>query len=109
MGVVFVVLTLLALSIKALSLFDSDPAIDAEAEPAGTAAMSLRSITEQQVAAIGVALAVSESESLSIPRPTIGTETGPDAKTGSWLQAGRIRMLRSNIPVSAARPRGRRQ
>ena len=109
MGVVFVVLTLLALSIKALSLFDSDPAIDAEAEPAGTAAVSLGSITEQQVAAIGVALAVSESESLSIPRPTIGTATGSAANTGTWLQAGRIRMLRSNMPVPAARPRGHRQ
>ena len=109
MGVGFVVLALLALSIKALSLLDSDPVVDAEAEPDGTGGVSRRSITEQQVAAIGVALAISESETLSIPRPTIGTVAGPEANTGSWLQAGRIRMLRSDLPFLAARPKRRRQ
>lgn len=99
MGIVFAVLALLALSIKVLSFFDRDPAAPAaastpESAPAG-------GITGQQVAAVAVALALSEPEATLGSPPSGPVSSGPS--TGSWLQSGRIRSLGAGLST-----RGRR-
>jgi Na+-transporting methylmalonyl-CoA/oxaloacetate decarboxylase gamma subunit len=110
MGVVFVVLALLALSIKGLSLLDREPspvpqATIAAATPgagatiADSAPSPTGEITGQQVAAIAVALALSEQTAaspLTTSSPSATGTTSPGA--GSWLQSGRIRNLGSTMP-----------
>lgn len=103
MGVVFAVLALLALSIKVLGMFDRDPVADPEtpgsvSAPAATSAGASASasapngeITGQQVAAIAVALALSEPKAASISSSPGPISTG--LSTGSWLQSGRMRSL----------------
>lgn len=103
MGVVFVVLALLAIAIKGISLLDREtaPAAAPEPEPvSGAPAQSApEGITGQQVAAIAVALALSEGSPVSIPRSI--SKAGQTA--GSWVQSGRIRVLGSG--TSSARER----
>ena len=87
MGIVFAVLALLALSVKVLNLFDRDPEVAAEA--VGPAPAPTGEITGQQVAAIAVALALSEPEAALVT-----VTSGPSGlSTGSWLQSGRMRSL----------------
>ena len=95
MGIVFAVLAILALSIKGISLLDRQPSPTPASEPVVSdpvAQMDSDGITGEQVAAIAVALALSE------PKPSsIGTSISRAGSTaGSWLQSGRIRALGSN-------------
>jgi Na+-transporting methylmalonyl-CoA/oxaloacetate decarboxylase gamma subunit len=99
MGIVFAVLAILSLSIKAISLLDKErsPKVAATESviPATVAAPTSASdgeITGQQVAAIAVALALSEPKRSSIG-PAI-SRAGSSA--GSWLQSGRMRVLGSS-------------
>jgi Na+-transporting methylmalonyl-CoA/oxaloacetate decarboxylase gamma subunit len=108
MGIVFAVLAILALSIKGISLLDRQPtskatvAVAESAVPATVtvpATASDGNITGQQVAAIAVALALSEPKKYSIgPAISRGGSTA-----GSWLQSGRMRVLESGS--SGARER----
>jgi sodium pump decarboxylase gamma subunit len=93
MGIVFAVLALLALSIKAISLLDREPsAITLVAEThAATPAEPAGAVTGQQVAAIAVAMALSEPRTSMIPASL--SKAGSTA--GSWLQSGRMRVLGS--------------
>ncbi len=102
MGIVFAVLALLALSIKVLSFFDRDTADEGKATGGASApsgdALSPASlpddkITGQQVAAIAVALALSEPKATFIS-PSTGSFGGSSGlSTGAWLQSGRMRSL----------------
>jgi Na+-transporting methylmalonyl-CoA/oxaloacetate decarboxylase gamma subunit len=103
MGIVFAVLAILAVSIKVLNLFDRNPAVVSQA--AGSALSpeipSLAGeITGQQVAAIGLALALSEQNLSPTAGPRVEPQPGPSA--GSWLQSGRLRSL-GNTPGAAGR------
>ena len=98
MGIVFVVLAILALSIKGISLLDRQSATKVPVDESGvpeTVVVSVPvadgKITGQQVAAIAVALALSEPKRSSIGPPI--TRAGSTA--GSWLQSGRMRLLGS--------------
>lgn len=100
MGIVFAVLALLAVSIKGISLLDREPSASSQpseaASPApittpASAPVASGKITGQQVAAIAVALALSEPKAASIPTSI----SRADATAGSWLQSGRMRMLGS--------------
>jgi sodium pump decarboxylase gamma subunit len=104
MGIVFAVLALLALSIKGISMLDREPI---EVQPAAVAATSAPAvpapsgeITEQQVAAIAVAMALSEPKSASVS--SYISRAGSSA--GSWLQSGRMRVLGSNLSGQRKRP-----
>jgi Na+-transporting methylmalonyl-CoA/oxaloacetate decarboxylase gamma subunit len=106
MGIVFAVLALLALSIKGLSLLDREKspapaqaAASAPSVPSDVPAASSGGITGQQVAAIAVALALSEPKAASMSSPI----SRAGATAGSWLQSGRMRMLGQSS--SAARER----
>ena len=102
MGVVFVVLASLAVSIKVISLLDRDeqPSVATPAPvPAAAPASSSDGISGEQVAAIAVAIALSESPTRSIP-----ARTSEKSSAGSWLQAGRSRVL-NNSGNSAYRER----
>jgi len=102
MGVVFVVLALLAVSIKVISLLDRDeqPSVATPAPvPAAAPASSSDGISGEQVAAIAVAIALSES-----PSQSISARTSEGSSAGSWLQAGRSRVL-NNSGNSAYRER----
>ena len=107
MGIVFAVLAILSLSIKGISLLDEKLAQKAAASaesvvPAtvlAPAPVADGKITGQQVAAIAVALALSETQGTSIG-PAI-SRAGNTA--GSWLQSGRMRVLGSSS--SGARER----
>jgi sodium pump decarboxylase gamma subunit len=108
MGIVFAVLAILALSIKGISLLDRQPTPKATVTAAESAvpttvtvpaSASDGKITGQQVAAIAVALALSEPKKYSIG-PAI-SRAGSTA--GSWLQSGRMRVLGSGS--SGARER----
>ena len=98
MGIVFAVLALLALSIKVLGIFDRDrdtPDVSSatiEASGATSADALVGDITGQQVAAIAVALALSERDSSPDPGPT-SSPSASGQSTGSWLQSGRMRAL----------------
>ncbi len=104
MGIVFAVLAILALSIKGISLLDRQPAPKATVAVAESAVPSTVTvpasasdgkITGQQVAAIAVALALSEPKRSAISRA--------GSTAGSWLQSGRMRVLGSGS--SGARER----
>jgi Na+-transporting methylmalonyl-CoA/oxaloacetate decarboxylase gamma subunit len=95
MGIVFAVLAILALSIKGISLLDRKPSPTPASEPVVStpvAQVTSDGITGEQVAAIAVALALSEPKSSSIGASI--SRAGSTA--GSWLQSGRIRALGSN-------------
>jgi len=103
MGIVFAVLALLAVSIKVLNLFDRNPAVVSQAagsELSPEIPSSAGEITGQQVAAIGLALALSEQNLSPTAGPRVEPQPGPSA--GSWLQSGRLRSL-GNTPGSAGR------
>ncbi|MDA1279260.1 MAG: OadG family protein [Chloroflexi bacterium] len=112
MGIVFVVLVSLALTIKVLSMMDREsapvPAVSLATFPA-TPGNSPRQptqggVTGQQVAAIAVALALTEKQDRSPARPSSGSGVGlkdsgnTGSPGGSWLQSGRTRLLGSNRP-----------
>lgn len=108
MGVVFAVLALLAISIKGISLLDREPqsakapeatAVSVAATPAQGTPVLDGQITGQEVAAIAVALALSEPK--SAPMSSSISRAGNTA--GSWLQSGRIRMLGSSSSVRERR------
>ena len=107
MGVVFVVLAVLALAIKLIGLLDREPAPVASAASATTPAPSApasptvtsEGMTGEQVAAIAVALALSESKSAAMPARSANL----GSTAGSWLQAGRMRVL--SLGSSSARER----
>ena len=96
MGIVFAVLAILALSIKGISLLDRQSATKvatAESAVPETVVVPVADgqVTGQQVAAIAVALALSEPK-----RPAIGPAVPrAGSTTGSWLQSGRLRLLGS--------------
>ena len=96
MGIVFVVLAILALSIKGISLLDRQSATKVPVDESGVpetvvVPVAERKITGQQVAAIAVALALSEPKG-----PVIGpTISRAGSTAGSWLQSGRLRLLGS--------------
>ena len=102
MSIVFAVLAMLALSIKVLNMFDRDPetpdVVSATSGASGvTSADALAGeITGQQVAAIAVALTLSEQDSSPVPGPT-GSQPLAGQSTGSWLQSGRMRSLGSAL------------
>jgi sodium pump decarboxylase gamma subunit len=106
MGVVFAVLALLAISIKGISLLDREPkpaetaeAVSVAATPALDSPVLDGKITGQEVAAIAVALALSEPK--SAPMSSSISRAGNTA--GSWLQSGRMRMLGSSSSVRERR------
>jgi sodium pump decarboxylase gamma subunit len=103
MGIVFVVLALLSLSIKVISMLDREPSATRPVAVATTAApatpASSGKITEQQVAAIAVAMALSEPKMASVSSSIF--RAGSSA--GSWLQSGRMRVLGSNPSSSRKR------
>tara|TARA_B100000029_G_scaffold436314_1_gene450875 strand:+ start:842 stop:1159 length:318 start_codon:yes stop_codon:yes gene_type:complete len=105
MGVVFVVLALLAIAIKAIGMLDREPAstITADSFSEDTTAVLAdnhdRGITKQQVAAVALAFALSQPTAINMA--TISRRES----TGSWLQAGRMREL-SSVP-SGVREAGR--
>ena len=105
MGVVFVVLALLAIAIKAIGLLDREPTstitVDSSSEDT-TAVLDNnhdRGITKQQVAAVAVAFALSQPKSMN------ATTRSKSEGSGSWLQAGRMRELSSGS--SGVREAGR--
>ncbi|HCI86988.1 MAG: hypothetical protein CL731_07965 [Chloroflexi bacterium] len=107
MGVVFVVLAVLALAIKLIGLLDREPAPVASPAsapanaPSATASPTVtpEGMTGEQIAAIAVALALSETKSAAMP----ARSSNVGSTTGSWLQAGRMRVLSSGS--SSARER----
>jgi len=104
MGIVFAVLALLALSIKGISMLDRESsavqpsAVAASAAPATPA--SSGKITEQQVAAIAVAMALSEPKTASVS----SSISSAGSSAGSWLQSGRIRILGSSPSSPSGNP-----
>ena len=97
MGIVFAVLVLLALSIKGMSMLDREPspvqpATVATTSPPTAPAPSGK-ITDQQVAAIAVAMALSEPKTGSVT----SSISSAGSSAGSWLQSGRMRVLGSNL------------
>jgi len=99
MGAVFVVLILLALSIKAITLLDRENVALVESHAVSDSGELDRdsgnsdSITGQQVAAMAVAIALADSGSVSTQALTPVRRTlSPDA----WLQSGRTRAMSSS-------------
>ena len=99
MGAVFVVLILLALSIKAITLLDRENIAPDESHAVSDSvdldsdSRNSDSITGQQVAAMAVAIALSDSG--SVPRQPlipVSRASSPDA----WLQSGRTRAMSSS-------------
>ena len=99
MGAVFVVLILLALSIKAITLLDRENVALAESHAvsdpvdSGPDTEISDSISGQQVAAMAVAIALADSGSVPTQALTPARRTlSPDA----WLQSGRTRAMSSS-------------
>ena len=93
MGVVFVVLVLLQITIRGLSAFDRAP-VPAEAAPTPAALAERPAAAEgaapEVAAAIGVALALAEEEASS-PGRAVSIASRPAAS--GWVQAGRSRAM----------------
>ena len=99
MGAVFVVLILLALSIKAITLLDRENVALVESHAVSDSgdldpdSGNSDSITGQQVAAMAVAIALADSGSVPTQAFTSVRRTlSPDA----WLQRGRTRAMSSS-------------
>ena len=99
MGAVFVVLILLALSIKAITLLDRENIAPVESHVVphsvdlDSDSRNSDSITGQQVAAMAVAIALSDSGSVPTqPLTPVRRTSSPDA----WLQSGRTRAMSSS-------------
>ena len=99
MGAVFVVLILLALSIKAITLLDRENIALAESHAVSDPVDSAPdteisdSISGQQVAAMAVAIALADSGSVPTqPLTPVRRTLSPDA----WLQSGRTRAMSSS-------------
>ncbi len=99
MGAVFLVLILLALSIKAITLLDRENITPAESHAVSDSvdldpdSQSPDSISGQQVAAMSVAIALSDYGSVPTqPLTPMGRTLSPD----TWLQSGRIRAMSSS-------------
>ena len=99
MGAVFVVLILLALSIKAITLLDRENLAPVESNTIPDSvdldsdSLNSDSITSQQVAAMAVAIALSDSGSAPTqPLIPVSRASSPDA----WLQSGRTRAMSSS-------------
>ena len=99
MGAVFVVLILLALSIKAITLLDREDLAPVESNAIPDSvdldsdSRNSDSITGQQVAAMAVAIALSDSGSMPTqPLIPVSRASSPDA----WLQSGRTRAMSSS-------------
>ncbi len=94
MGVVFAVLVLLQITIRALGAFDRVPApAEAAPSPGPEAAppVAAEDSAPRIAAAIGVALAMAEEEKRWSPS---APATGEHATAG-WVQAGRTRQISS--------------
>ena len=99
MGAVFVVLILLALSIKAITLLDRENVALTESHAvsdpvdSGPDTEITDSISGQQVAAMAVAIALVDYGSVPAqPLPPMGRTLSPD----TWLQSGRTRAMSSS-------------
>ena len=99
MGAVFVVLILLALSIKAITLLDREniAPVESRAVPDSvdldSDSQNSVSITGQQVAAMAVAIALADSGSAPTQLMThVHGTSSPDA----WLQSGRARLMNTS-------------
>tara|TARA_B110000014_G_C19539139_1_gene288872 strand:+ start:120 stop:446 length:327 start_codon:yes stop_codon:yes gene_type:complete len=99
MGAVFVVLILLALSIKAITLLDRENIAPAESHVVSDSvdldsdSRNSDSITGQQVAAMAVAIALSDYGTVPTqPLIPVSRASSPDA----WLQSGRTRAMSSS-------------
>ena len=99
MGAVFVVLIVLALSIKAITLLDHEKATLPESNvlsdpvDSGPDTEISDSISGQQVAAMAVAIALADSGSLPAqPSTPVRRTLSPDV----WLQSGRVRAMSSS-------------
>ena len=99
MGAVFVVLIVLALSIKAITLLDHEKATLPESNvlsdpvDSGPDTEISDSISGQQVAAMAVAIALADSGSVPTqPLTPVRRTLSPDA----WLQSGRARAMSSS-------------
>ena len=99
MGAVFVVLILLALSIKAITLFDRENIALAESHAvsdpvdSGPDTEISDSISGQQVAAMSVAIALADYGFVPTqPLTPMGRTLSPD----TWLQSGRTRAMSSS-------------
>ena len=99
MGAVFVVLILLALSIKAITLLDRENVALVESHAVSDSgdldpdSGNSDSITGQQVAAMAVAIALSDYGTVPTqPLIPVSRASSPDA----WLQSGRTRAMGSS-------------
>ena len=97
MGAVFLVLILLALSIKAITLLDRENITPAESHAVSVDldpdSQSPDSISGQQVAAMAVAIALADYGSVPTqPLTPMGRTLSPD----TWLQSGRTRAMSSS-------------
>mgnify|MGYP001257186655 FL=1 len=96
MSAVFLVLVLLALSIKAITLLDRESVTLAESNPVSDSvdrdldSVNSDAITGQQVAAMAVAIALADSGFAPTQLMThVHGTSSPDA----WLQSGRARLM----------------
>jgi len=99
MGAVFLVLILLALSIKAITLLDRENITPAESHAVSDSvdldpdSQSPDSISGQQVAAMAVAIALADYGSVPTqPLTPVRRTLSPDV----WLQSGRARAMSSS-------------
>ena len=99
MGAVFLVLILLALSIKAITLLDRENITPAESHAVSDSvdldpdSQSPDSISGQQVAAMSVAIALADYGPVPTqPLTPMGRTLSPD----TWLQSGRTRAMSSS-------------
>ena len=106
MGAVFVVLILLALSIKAITLLDRENVALAESHAvsdpvdSGPDTEISDSISGQQVAAMAVAIALAASGSMPT-QPLTAVHRASSADL--WLQSGRARTMSSSRSLSRDR------
>ena len=106
MGAVFVVLILLALSIKAITLLDRENVALAESHAvldpvdSGPDTEISDSISGQQVAAMAVAVALADSDSMPT-QPLIPVHRTSSADL--WLQSGRARTMSSSRSLARDR------
>ena len=106
MGAVFVVLILLALSIKAITLLDRENIALAESHAVSDPVDSAPdteisdSISGQQVAAMAVAIALADSGSIPTQHLTPVHRT---SSVDSWLQSGRARTMTSSRSLARDR------
>ena len=114
MGLVFVVLTVLAVAIKGFDLVESmlpnqaraaAPAVLTRREPAPVAAPRVEnhSVDAEIAAAIAVSLALAEEASSAMGTPTVSRHR--TSTESSWIATGRARVLAGRLAGGPARGR----